>query len=293
VDASLKASHLWRTIEVLNLTGSMRLDGDDPEFSNFLMCVGNGEITVDAEKRMDFPPNFLVDSIETLIDAVYDNFLMNSNNFDYLKERAILCTTNSAVGEINDIILDKLETSEREYLSADSLIPADGLNENLYPPEFLHSLQCNGVPPHRLKLKVGCPVLLIRNINAAQGLCNGTRLMILSLRSSVVEAQVLVGPAQGQTVLIPRIDFIPHNKELPFDYKRRQFPLRVCYAMTINKSQGQTISKVGLDLSQEVFTHGQLYVALSRVKSASCLWVYLKEEAKGRTKNIVYSEVLT
>jgi ATP-dependent exoDNAse (exonuclease V) alpha subunit len=116
--------------------------------------------------------------------------------------------------------------------------------------------------------------------------------MILSLKSNVVEAQILVGPNQNQKVLIPRIDFIPDNKELPFQYKRRQFPLRVCYAMTINKSQGQTIGKVGLNLSQEVFTHGQLYVALSRVKSADSLKTYLPEGSLGKTKNIVYSEVL-
>ncbi len=108
----------------------------------------------------------------------------------------------------------------------------------------------------------------------------------------MVEAQILVGPNQGKKVLIPRIDFIPENKELPFQYKRRQFPLCVCYAMTINKSQGQTISKVGIDLSKEVFTHGQLYVATSRVRSALCLRVFMGVEAQGKTKNIVYHEVL-
>ena len=68
----------------------------------------------------------------------------------------------------------------------------------------------------------------------------------------------------GSEVFIPRIDFIPKT-ELPFEFKRRQFPVRVCYAMTINKSQGQSMKYVGLYLPEPVFTHGQLYVGLSRV----------------------------
>jgi len=109
----------------------------------------------------------------------------------------------------------------------------------------------------------------------------------------VIEAIILVGTHRGQIVMIPRIDFIPENKELPFQYRRRQFPIRVCYAMTINKAQGQTVGIVGLDLTGEVFAHGQLYVALSRVKNARSLKVLLDVETQGRTKNIVYSEVLT
>jgi ATP-dependent DNA helicase PIF1 len=93
-------------------------------------------------------------SLEILIDQVYNDFEVYSRSFDYLKDRAILCTTNKSVEAINKMILEKLCTQAKEYLSADSLIAADGLNENLYPPEFLHSMECNGIPPHKLSLKV-------------------------------------------------------------------------------------------------------------------------------------------
>ena len=161
VNASLKKSSFWKDITVLKLTGSMRLESNNSDFLNFLMDIGNGVVNNDNENRVIFPSHLLVDTLEALIYHVYNDFETNSNNFEYLKERAILCSTNVGVKEINDMILEKLDNLEREYLSADSLIAADGLNENLYPPEFLHSMDCNGVPPHRLKLKVLYVILKI------------------------------------------------------------------------------------------------------------------------------------
>ena len=73
---------------------------------------------------------------------------------------------------------------------------------------------------------------------------------------------------------------------------RRQFPIRLCFAMTVNKSQGQSLKNVGLDLRSPVFTHGQLYVALSRTTNVNNLTVLLPDHAKGKTANIVYPEVL-
>jgi ATP-dependent DNA helicase PIF1 len=66
---------------------------------------------------------------------------------------------------------------------------------------------------------------------------------------------------------IPRIKFISDNSGLSFTFARKQFPLQLAYAMTINKSQGQTLSHVGLHLTDDVFLHGQLYVAFSRAKA--------------------------
>lgn len=98
---------------------------------------------------------------------------------------------------------------------------------------------------------------------------------------------LLLGVNQGETVFIPRIPLIPSDYQI--DFKRLQFPVKLCYAMTINKAQGQTLKVAGVDLRNDCFSHGQLYVACSRVSSPDGL-VILQPESK--TKNVVYREVL-
>jgi len=95
------------------------------------------------------------------------------------------------------------------------------------------------------------------------------------------------------TVFIPRVANQPSDEENAFKFTRRQFPIRVCFSMTINKSQGQSVKYVGLDLRSPPFTHGQFYVAVSRVTSVSnikAIWNEADREAK--TQNVVYSEVI-
>ena len=148
-----------------------------------------------------------------------------------------------------------------------------------------------GLPPFKLDIKVGCPILLLRNIAPKDGLCNGTRLMVVRCASRVIEAHILNGDKAGNFVFIPRISLAPSSSELAIHMTRRQFPIRVTYAMTINKSQGQSVKFVGVDLRTPVFSHGHLYVALSRCMSFDRVSVLLPPESNN-TKNIVYPEVL-
>ena len=120
---------------------------------------------------------------------------------------------------------------------------------------------------------------------------NGTWLIILKLRKNVLAVEIAGGVNKGRYVLIPRITIAPCDTEIPFTLRRRQFPVRPCFAMSTNKAQGQTLEFVGIYLPDHVFTHGQLYVAFSRVQSSSAVAVYVNNE-EGFTKNIVYKEVL-
>jgi len=127
-------------------------------------------------------------------------------------------------------------------------------------------------------------------------LCNGTRLVVTELRQNNFKARMLSGGGDAQDdIVIPRIPVTSGSEDdLPFEMKRLQFPVRLSFAMTINKSQGQTFDRVGLHLPSPVFTHGQLYVAFSRARNAQSVRVGMYADGNGRfvTKNIVYREVL-
>ncbi|CAH9068716.1 unnamed protein product, partial [Cuscuta europaea] len=113
--------------------------------------------------------------------------------------------------------------------------------------------------------------MLMRNIDHTVGLCNGTRLMETKLETHIIETQMMSGSNAGEKYLILRLSLTPTDLKLPFTFQHRQFPLMVSYAMMINKSQGQSLERVGLFLRRPVFTHGQLYVAVSRVTNPSGL----------------------
>ena len=106
----------------------------------------------------------------------------------------------------------------------------------LYPVEYLNTLNANNFPCHKLKLKVGVPIMLLRNLNQSLGLCNGTRLIITNLGHNVIEALIITGTHTGQTTYIPRINLTTRGCRWPFTLRRRQFPIKICYSMTINKS---------------------------------------------------------
>lgn len=214
----------------------------------------------------------------------------------FLTERTILSARNDDVSAINDAALDIFPGETVVSFGADKVSEdvgdCDNGIVNRYPSEYLNSLDPSGLPPFTLKLKVGCPIMLLRNIAPYDGLCNGTRLMVVRSSPYVVQARILTGDKAGNLHFIPRISLTPSSTNLPFQMTRRQFPVRLSFAMTINKSQGQSVKYVGIDLRTPVFSHGQLYVALSRCTSSQRISVILPPDSSSQTTNIVYPEVL-
>ena len=291
VNACLKESYLWRSVSKLSLTINMRVQlQNDPLASGFseqLLDIGNGKIQLYEDTQfIKFPENFcnMVATKDELINSIFPDLRYNYTNHEWLRERASLAAKNLDVDAINFKIQQSLPGNEITFKSIDTVVDPDEVVN--YPVEFLNSLDLPGMPPHNLRLKIGSPIILLRNLNAPR-LCNGTRLVIKKIMGNIIEANILSGKFQGEIVLLPRIPMIPSDSPIPF--KRLQFPIRLAYAMTINKSQGQTMTFCGLDLENPCFSHGQLYVACSRVGKPSSLFVYTPH---GLTKNIVHPMAL-
>jgi len=293
VNASLRRSMLWRDIEVCHLTKNMRLDRtpESEAFAEWLLKVGSGsnltpEKTIELFPEMRLPQN----DIQGLVNAIYPDIDQGNKPDAYFLERTILSSKNDTVNRINQMVLDRFPGEETVVISADKV---NGHNSDTYPTEFLNSLTISGFPLAHLPLKPGCPLMLLRNIDPINGLCNGTRMVLLEIRPRVLKCRILGGDHAGKEVFIPRITLDPSEDNLPIDITRRQFPVRLAFAMTINKSQGQSIMNVGIDLRTPVFAHGQLYVALSRCTSKDRIKVLFPELSDTtHTTNIVYPEVI-
>ncbi len=122
------------------------------------------------------------DNLESLISKVFynldNNYNNNKNYINYIKDRAILTIRNEDIDNINEQIINIFPGQAQEFLSADSVEDKDLVYQNLYPVEFLNTLTSSGIPPHRLILKIGVPIMLLRNISPTEGLCNGIRLIV-------------------------------------------------------------------------------------------------------------------
>ena len=287
IKACVKSSVLWPRTTVLNLTVNLRVhlleDAQTENFARQLLDIGNGQIQ-QHDGLLEIPFGCKTHSEDDLMEKVFPELQHNFENARWLSVRAILAPKNDTVNHINRKLLQLLPGDVMSYKSIDTVPEAEQVVN--YPVEFLTSLQPAGLPPHVLNLKKGAPVILMRNLDPPK-LCNGTRLVIKQMLPAVLEATIMTGESSGENVFITRIPLI--TSDMPFQFKRLQFPVRLSFAMPINKSQGQTLEVVGLNLTEPVFSHGQLYVGCSRVGDPNNLCVHCNGN---KTRNVVYKEVL-
>lgn len=199
------------------------------------------------------------------------------------RNAAILAPLNATVDGINAEIISRAPGDSKIYMSTDT--PLSDEDAVKFPVEFLNKQESGSLPPHKLELKVGSPIIVIRNIHPPH-LVNGTRATITNLLPNVIEAVL----PNGRSHFIPRISITPSDNSREFIFKRRQFPIKVAYCMTINRAEGQTLDKTGICLSTPCFGHGQLYVGISRTPDPTNIHIHLP--SGGRTLNPVFKECL-
>ena len=244
-------SHLWGYFQVLELSINMRVKASgNPHleaFDSWTLSIGKGD-----SSSIKVPANMIAtriipnskenssaegDAMEKFCEKIFPDLADNIGDPNWIEGRSILASTNKEVQMLNDIVSEKLPGSMEVMRSADQLERTEEVLH--FNVEYLNSLTPSGCPPHSLHLKPGIPLMLLRNLNPREGLCNGTKLIFEgSIDNKVLHCRV---SGSEKRVLIPRIVFIPKLGELGMHHawSRRQFPVKPAFAMTINKSQGK------------------------------------------------------
>ena len=282
----------------------------------FLSKVGDGTWNEDGTEMMSFTPSQRCTVIcpnpddPTIVNNAIDNLITTVfpglDSGVVAKDSVILAPKNSDVNFINRRALERLAGEATISLSSDTIVEADsGSNDaETYPVEFLNTVNPPGMPRHELLLKVGAMIIVLRNLSRERGLVNGTRAVIIKINEHSIYVELLNGSMAGTRCYLCRIDLRTQNASLPFVMKRRQYPVSLAFGMTISKSQGQSLARVGLYLPEPVFAHGQLYVALTRCGDPNATtilllhddkiqgFLHVGEPLKVTTKNIVDTFVL-
>ena len=302
VRACLTRSPIFHHTKLFFLTQNMRLaNNQDPavsQFAQFQLDLGSGK-NLPADGNVKIPNDLCLHgtTIQPLIQHIYPSIHSNPPpQPEYFINRMLLAPRNEDVHVINHNIIDMFQaspTQTRVYQSADSAIIRERESDDI-PVEFLNEINISGLPVSKLTLKVGCPIMLLSNLSTREGLCNGTRGIVAVLKRWVIGVHVIHGGILDTEITwIPRLSLEPSEEaEFHFTLRRCQFPIALAFAMTINKSQGQTVAHVGIDLRMSCFSHGQLYVGCSRTTTRQGLKLLLPPPDTQGTTNVVWHDAL-
>lgn len=248
LNLSIKRSRLWANFTVFDLTTNLRLQPGLEWFAKWQLSVGEGRNLGGPEGQESLPAEII--SNGDLISEVYGEVLNAANVpaqrtlAEYLGSRCILAVLNEVCTWYNNAIVERLPGPAKVYASTDEIIADSSTDSHRHPVEFLHTIDVAGLPPHKLRVKRNTVVMLLRNLQVTEGLCNGTRMLVLDAKPNVLLVRILNGSHAGRIREIPRITLIYEGRHFPFKFTRHQFPVRLAFAMTVNKSQGQSSNRV-------------------------------------------------
>ncbi|RCN28648.1 hypothetical protein ANCCAN_25608 [Ancylostoma caninum] len=295
INETLKSSALWSLLKNHVLDENMRLQKGQEAHAEWLRAVGEGKNFMSDGLHIELPESMCLPNEKCVIDWMYTPDVMN--NAKKLGQMALLTVRNCDANALNELVLKKMPGELVELVGVDTPVKEDdGVNGMpCDDEEFLHQFTPANMPKHKLTLKKGAVVMLLRNIDISAGLCNGTRLEVLSIMcdNRLLYCRNLMN---NNTTFITRMPLDYEDECTGIAFRRFQFPVKLAFCMTINKSQGQTFEKVGVILRTLSFAHGSTYVALSRSRSKECIRVTANWGTPMpkllKIRNIVYNDVL-
>ena len=289
VNACIQKSPIWPEFVIKKLIRPIR-NAEDPDFSNYVNHIGDGA-----------GPEIRLDMLQTTTNAseltafVFPSDILNQP-LQCLK-RAILAPTHVQVDSYNNEILSRVDGISRTYFAADSLKEIDGTG--IQSPDstldYVARQNPQGLPNHSLTVKTNGIYRLLRNFSLDRGLVKNVRVVVTGVGVHIISVKIVreqstMDAQDDEEILIPRITFT-HDLSNGYTLIRRQFPLSPAYATTFNSCQGLNLDYVGIDLTRPVFSHGQLYTALSRIKNRTRAKIRLRPGEESTT-NVTYHEIL-
>ncbi|KAH3731467.1 ATP-dependent DNA helicase pif1 [Pelomyxa schiedti] len=322
ISSSIVSSYLWSHFMVLHLTHQFRA-ASDPQHRDFINSLGDGSFplyhgpneevyNVALQKSVEEPYRFT----QSLGEAVAFAF-PDLGNMSAVVQRRILCLNNEACTEINSMCLHHIPGSasvENDIVSLyssdaisgqgqDWVLNAVGEQNSPGHMEWLHLLSDYSAPPHELQLRVGALVMLMKNLSIQDGLTNNSVAIVCHISTRIIAIEpvdIVTGQLCGRLFQISRVvfQFVVTKAQAGrgIDVERKQFPLRLAYAVTIHKAQGLTLLQGVIDLRHLPFTHGQLYVAMSCFPTAESVCLLCGPDAVHErvvlSRNIIFLRLL-
>ena len=223
---------------------------------------------------IEIPHDMFRESKEEVIEEIFEDFEANIGISEYFQSRVLLAATNQIINEVNNEMVDRMPGDLHCFTSVDTVDDLD--DATMFPTEYLNTLSLSGLPEHELNLKVDTVVILLRNMDIKGGHCNGTRYLVKHIGQFrlVLHKLKAQDDDKNKVLILPRIPMRYGGKQFQFGLTRLQFPLKVAFALTINRAQGQSAAKCGILLPKSVWTHGQIYVSFSRCGNPNniCIW---------------------